>query len=526
VPDNQWKRVVKESALKEGVPISLETDDGKILLVRIGKRIHACGAMCTHYGGPLAEGFLLGSTVTCPWHNASFDLETGRMLRPPALEAVPCYPVKVEDGQVYVGEAKEPRAPRPRGSKKDTFVIIGAGAAGNAAAETLRREGFPGRVILITAESDIPYDRPSLSKTFLEGDVDPADLALRSEDFYKERGIRLLTGRRVTSLDVARCRVLLAQGKPIAFDKALLATGGIPRRPEIQGTELKGFHLLRSLGDARAIVAGLKKAKRVVIMGAGFIAMEAAASLRRRGLQVHVVAHGNVPMAKVFGDRVGTWLRGLHAKQGVRFHLGKTVTEVRGNRRVEAVVLSDGGRIVTDVVLAGLGIVPAVEYLKDSGLVVDGAVPVNGRLQTGCPRIFAAGDIAVVSDRRTGDKRRVEHWVVAERMGQHAARAMLGSRKPYEEPPFFWTRQFDVSVQYVGFASRFDRIAYRGVVEEGDFLAGYYQGGILKAAAGVRRPAEIAALGRLIEKGVEIPFERFKQETVDLPGMARRELGG
>jgi len=524
MPDSQWKRVAKESTLKEGVPISRQTDDGKVMLVRIAGRIHACGAMCTHYGGPLAEGLLLGTEMTCPWHNASFDVRTGRMLRPPALEDVPCYPVKVQGGQVYIGEAKGPRSPRPRGSRKDTFVIVGAGAAGNAAAETLRREGFAGRVVLITAESGIPYDRPALSKTFLEGDVDPDDLALRSEDFYEEHGIRLLTDHRVTSVDPKSRRIFFARGKPIAFDKALLATGGIPRRADIPGTDLRGFHLLRSLSDAKAILAGLKKAERVVLMGSGFIAMEAAASLRTRGLEVHVVAPGNIPMARVFGDRIGTWLRALHAERGVRFHLGKTVTEIRGKRRVEEVVLSDGGRIATDAVVAGLGIVPAVEYLKDTGVVEEGVVPVNGRLETGVRGIFAAGDIAVVTDRPSGEKRRVEHWVVAERMGQHAARAMLGSRRPFEEPPFFWTRQFDLSVQYVGFASRFDRVAYRGVVEDGKFLAGYYQGGVLKAAAGVRRPVEIAALGRLIQAGMALPFEQFEEEGVDLPGMARRQL--
>jgi NADPH-dependent 2,4-dienoyl-CoA reductase/sulfur reductase-like enzyme/nitrite reductase/ring-hydroxylating ferredoxin subunit len=529
MPDADWKKVAKQADLRPGVPVAVQTDEGEVMLVLLGDEVYACGARCTHYGGPLAGGVLTGSVVTCPWHNARFDVKTGAMVKPPALSDVRCCPVKVENGDVFIGPAKKPATPKSRKQGKKTFAIVGAGAAGNAAAETLRKQGFAGRVVLITAEPGLPYDRPPLSKTFLSGDVTAEDIALRYEEFYADLGIELLNNHRVVSLDAKARTLTFEKGETLKFDAALLATGGVPTKPrsagiEMLGTELPGFFLLRSLGDAQALVAALEKAKSVVVLGTGFIGMELAASLRERGLEVHVVGRAEVPLSRVFGDRIGAWIQGLHVDRGVSFHLGNTIDELRGKGRVEDVLLNDGSRIPADVVVAGLGVVPAVDFLKGTDLVEAGAVPVNERLETKVPGIFAAGDIAVVPDRRTGTSRRIEHWVVAGRMGQHAAGSMLGRKDPYEEPPFFWTRQFGMSVQYVGHASRFDDIAVRGDIESGDFLAGYYEDGVLKAAVGVERGREIIALGEILRTGGGITLDRFSDEGFDLVEFLGREV--
>lgn len=514
--EHPWRKVAEEQDLKEGVPVSAKAGKEEILLVRRGDRIYACGHRCSHYGAPLSEGLLSGHEVTCPWHHARFDVTTGSMTAAPALDDLPRYPVKVEKDGVYVGQAERAPLPKPSGEEDRTFLIVGAGAAGNAAAETLRREGFAGRILLITAEAERPYDRPNLSKNFLAGKAQPAWIPLRSEAFYVEQRIELLTRQRVTALDPGSRRVTLANGERISGDRLLLATGGVPRRPDIPGMDLGGCFLLRTLTDAEAIVAAVQQAERVLILGASFIGMEAAASLIERGLEVHVVAPEQVPMMGVFGERVGRRLRRLHEDKGVRFHLGHVPKEIVGEKRVQAVVLDDGRRITTDVVVAGVGSLPAVEVLQGTGLIQNGAVPVDGQLQTKAEGIFAAGDLAIVPDRHTGEGRRVEHWVVAQRQGQHAARAMLGSDAPYDEVPFFWTKQYHASLRYVGFARHYDRIAYRGDVDAGSFLAGYYHDGVLKAAATLGRAMDMMVLGELLRAGRTLSLDQFEDEGTDV----------
>jgi len=516
--EQEWTEVAKVGDLKEGVPVSIKAHGEKVLLVRVGGAIHACEGKCRHYGAPLEEGLLLGHVITCPWHNARFDVRTGRMVSPPALTSLARYPVKVEDGVVYLGPAEKPKAPRIEGKDDRTFAIVGGGAAGNAAAETLREEGFAGKVLLITAEAELPYDRPTLSKDFLSGEASREWLPLHNTKYYERRQIELLLEQRVAAIDPDKKVLSLADGAEIRFDAALLATGGAPRKPDIPGTHLDGFFLLRSAADAEAIVAALDRTKRAVILGAGFIGMEAASSLRERELEVHVVAPEQVPMARVFGDEVGRWLRRQHEQKGVIFHLGRTATEIRGDGRVKEVALSDGSTVGADIVIAGIGVTPAVDCLRGTGLAADGAVPVDGRLATEAEGIYAAGDIALVPDPWTGERHRVEHWIVAERQGQHAARAMLGSDAPYSEVPFFWTKQGGASLKYVGYGGEYDRVAVRGSIEDGDFLAGYYAGGRLLAASGAGRAREIAVAAEILRAGENVPPERLADEETDLRG--------
>jgi len=528
VAETVWTKVAKEKDLAEGVPLAAKVGKDDVLLVRLKGKVRACGGKCTHYGAPLAEGLVVGGEVQCPWHNARFDLATGEMTAPPALDGVGCYPVKIEKGEVFVGPKKRSEFPAMAEGKGElpsrkrtetTFAIIGAGAAGNAAAETLRREGFGGRIVLITAEPDRPYDRPNLSKDYLAGEADPDWIPLRSETFYDKLKVELLTGRRVAALDPKARTIAFEDGKALKFDQALVATGGVPRRLDVPGASLTGVFLLRSLADSKAIVAAAEKAGSAVVIGAGFIGAEAASSLRHRGLEVHLVAPEEAPLARVFGERIGQWVRGLHEEGGVRLHLGTTVKEIRGRNRVEAVVLADGTTIETNLVVTGLGITPAVACLDGTGLVTGGAVPVDGWLQTRAEGVFAAGDIALAPNPRTGEAERIEHWVVAERQGQHAARAMLGSRAHYDLVPFFWTRQFGKSLQYFGFARQWDRVAYRGRVEDGDFLAGYYAGGNLRALAASGRPKEAIAAGCAIQTGRKLSADEFEDAGTDLEAL-------
>lgn len=377
---------------------------------------------------------------------------------------------------------------------------------------------------MITQEKDAPYDRTSLSKAFLAGDTAAEFLPLRDADFYEEIGIELLTGRRVVAVDPDGRTVAFARGKPLAFDALLLATGSTPRNLDIPGTDLKGYFLLRSLAGAKALVAAAEKATRAVVLGASFIGLEAASSLCAHGIEVHVAAPEPVPMIAVFGERIGRVLQKKHEKQGIVFHLGQTAREILGGKRVKAVKLGDGTLVDAGLVLAGVGVTPAVDYLQGTGLAVKGAVPVTPRLETSASEIFAAGDIAAVPDPHTGEQRRIEHWVVAERQGQHAARAMLGSDRPYGEVPFFWTRQHDTSFKYLGYARTSDRIAYRGDVEGGEFVAGYYQNGVLKAVAAVGMARETIVLGEMLRRGTPIAPEQFKDEETDLAHFLEHKL--
>ncbi len=502
-----WTRLMRASTLVEGRPRVADTEDGSVMVVRLGRKLFACGSMCTHYGGPLAKGVIRGTAVVCPWHMAQFDLKNGRRLRPPALDDVPCYRTKVKDGRVWISGPKSARAPKPRGHRQDTFLIAGAGAAGNAAAETLRREGFTGRVLLVTPEHGVPYDRPPLSKTFLLGGTDPADLALRPKDFYADSGIELLNGRRVVRVNPVGRLAWLDHGRPVRFDRLLLATGGTPKIPRIPCGDRPGVYTLRSLADAKRILAALKGVRRVALLGSGFVSMELVSCLAGRGLEVHVITRELVPMTRTFGEEIGRWLMGLHKSNGVRFHLGASACSMAGGRR-KTLTLSNGEQVQAEIVIAGLGILPAVSFLMNTGLVVDGAVPVNGRLETGIPGIFAAGDIASLEGRR------VEHWAEAERMGAHAARAMLGSRAIYDGPPFFWTRQFEHSIQYAGWAPEFDRVALRGRVGGRGFLAGYYSDGRLKAVAGAGRAKEVIGLSQILADGKNVTFAAFTSRRV------------
>ena len=432
-----------------------------VILVRRGDEWFAVGGKCTHYGGPLAEGLLVDDSVRCPWHHACFSLRTGAPLRAPALDPVPCWGVEQRDGYVHVTDKLNPAkaaAQQPRSPAAGAVVIVGAGAAGNAAAETLRREGFSGPITMLGADDSVPYDRPNLSKSYLAGSAPEDWIPLRTPAFYEEQRIELRLGARVASLDTTSRRVLLGDGTQHSYSALLLATGAEPVKSDLPGADLPHVHYLRTLADARALIAKALVAKSAVIIGASFIGLEVAASLRARDIGVHVIGRESCPMEKVLGAQVGAFFRQLHEDKGVTFHLGTTASSIEDR----SVTLQSGEVLPAELVIVGIGVRPAVVLAEQAGLAMDRGVLVDEYLETSVPGIFAAGDIARWPDRLTGESIRVEHWVVAERQGQVAARNMLGLRQRFDAVPFFWTEQYDLTLSYVGHAERWDKVEFDG----------------------------------------------------------------
>jgi NADPH-dependent 2,4-dienoyl-CoA reductase/sulfur reductase-like enzyme len=452
----------------------------------------------THYGGPLAAGLIAGDTIRCPWHHACFSLRTGEALSAPALDPVSSWKVETSGGKLFVRE-KQLEKKRPALSTKapGNVIIVGGGAAGNAAAEILRRDGYSGGVTMISADDATPYDRPNLSKDFLAGTANDEWIPLRSMDFYREHQIELLLNTRVGAIDPRKKSVQLADGSNRKFDALLLATGAEPVKLKIPGADSPQVCYLHSLSDCRAIIERAAKARRVVLVGASFIAMEVAASLINRKLQIHVVAPEAVPMERVLGPQVGEHLR-LHERNGVVFHLQQTVVGIDQRR----VVLKDGNAIEADLVVVGIGVRPLIDLAEQAGIKTDKGVLVNEYLETSIPQIYAAGDIARWPDPLTGDHIRVEHWVVAERQGETAARNILGGRERFDAVPFFWTTQYDFTLNYVGHAETWDKLDLDGSVEKHDCKLSFRRGGNTLAVATIGRDRESLESELALERDV------------------------
>src|SRR6185312_7705163 len=480
-----------------------------VLLVQQGDEVFAVGATCTHYGGPLAEGRVGERTVRCPWHHACFDLRTGAALRAPALNPLPCYDVERAGGTIRVGARRGEPVSLRREYAVRTVAIVGAGAAGESAAEALRREGYDGEILLFGADESPPVDRPNLSKDYLAGNAPEEWIPLRQPSFFGEQKIALSLGARVAAIDPAAKRLTLADRREVSWDALLLATGADPIRPPLPGADKPHVHTLRTLGDCRAIIAAAARAQRAVVIGASFIGMEVAASLRTRNLSVDVVAPETVPFAHTMGPEIGSVLKGAHEKNGVRFHLGEKVAAIED----DGVRLASGARLPADLVVLGVGVRPNLELAQAAGLTVDRGVVVDDRLRTSAPGVFAAGDIARFPYGPTGGSVRIEHWVVAQRMGKVAALNILGRDTPYSSPPFFWSTQWDVTVSYVGHAEKWDRIDVSGDLAARDATVAYRLGG---------RTLAVATLGRDgVSLEAEAAFERDDQAALAAFGVSR-----
>jgi 3-phenylpropionate/trans-cinnamate dioxygenase ferredoxin reductase subunit len=478
---------IKVNDLPDGRMIAGQADGEAVLLAHVGDEWLAIGATGSHYSGPLAEGLLVGDTVRCPWHHACFNLRSGEPLRPPALNDVPSWDVEVRDGIVRVGSKRKPAVPRRVRSKgPESVLIVGGGAAGNCAAETLRREGYAGRITIVDPDPDAPYDRPNLSKDYLAGNAPEEWIPLHPPAFYQEKGIELRRGPRVASLDPKGRRIRLEDGAELSYGALLLATGASPvRLAELEGGEPR-VHYLRTLADSRRIAAAAREGGRAVVLGASFIGLEVAASLRARKMEVHVVAPDARPLERVLGPELGDMVRKIHEEQGVVFHLGRKPSAVSGGR----VRLDDGQWLPADLLVAGVGVRPNLELAENAGLALDRGVQVNEWLETSAPGIFAAGDIARWPDPHTGERIRVEHWVVAERQGQAAARAILGDRERFDAVPFFWSAHYTLAINYAGHAARWDRIEIDGDVAAHDCTVRYRRGDKVLAVVTVGRDGE------------------------------------
>ncbi|HTA99625.1 MAG TPA: FAD-dependent oxidoreductase [Bradyrhizobium sp.] len=459
--------------------------DDDVVLVRSGSEIFAIDAHCSHYHGPLADGLVDGENIHCPWHHACFDLRTGEAARAPALTPLSVWKVEREGDRIVVRQKLEQPKPRVKGvvDAPGKIVIVGGGAAGFAAAEMLRRQDFQGDIVMLSSEAAAPVDRPNLSKDYLAGSAPEDWLPLRPDDFYAEAKIDLRLKTEVASIDVKARNVILAGGEVVAYDRLLLATGAEPVRLPIPGADQARLHVLRSLADCRAIIAAASGARRAIVIGASFIGLEAAAALRARNIEVHVVGLEQRPMERVLGRAMGDFVRALHEEHGVVFHLGDTVTGMEGKRAT----LRSGVVIEADFVVIGVGVRPRLALAENAGLAIDRGVSVNAHLETSVPGIYAAGDIARWPGSYSRENLRVEHWVVAERQGQTVARNMLGQRETFDAVPFFWSQHYDVPINYVGHAEKWDEIAIDGDIAARDCLLQYKSGGRVLAVASIYR---------------------------------------
>jgi len=489
-------------SLTEDVPVLGHVDGDPAVLVRRGANVHAIGATCSHYGGPLAEGLVVDDTIRCPWHHACFSLRTGEALRAPALNPVACYDVERRDGSAVVrGKRAVTASVRPRARRERapaSVGIVGAGAAGNSAAEELRHLGFEGEITLIDRDAEAPYDRPNLSKDYLAGNAPEEWIPLHPRSHYEALRISLLLGRTVTSLDAAAKRLTLDDGTTREFGAVVLATGAEPARLPLPGGNGPPVHYLRTLRDSRAIIQAAAGGRRAVVIGASFIGLEVAAALRARNVAVHVVAPGRRPLERVFGAELGDFVRALHEQHGVVFHLGHRTTGVAPG----TVILDDGARLDADFVVAGVGVRPAIALAEKAGLRIDSGIVVDASLETSAPGIFAIGDSARWPDPRGGGLVRVEHWVVAQRQGQAVARTLVGARAPFTDVPFFWSQHYDVSISYVGHAERWDAIDIQGSIEQRDCVVRYTTGGRTLAVASIFRDRESLEAELAMERAV------------------------
>jgi NADPH-dependent 2,4-dienoyl-CoA reductase/sulfur reductase-like enzyme/nitrite reductase/ring-hydroxylating ferredoxin subunit len=525
------------ASLPEGALKTFPTpDDGpKVLLTRQQGQVHAFAPNCPHYGAPLEKGKVVNGNIICPWHHACFKVENGHLCEPPALDNLPTYAVREEGGRILVQVPQNPPAstdkpettptaelggtPPPAaeaGADARTFIIVGGGAAGEFAAQTLRREGFAGRVVLVSADEKLPYDRTKLSKAYLAGKAKPETLPLREADFYAAQRIERLQNTRVTGVDLSKQEIQLDGQPPLRYDQLLLAPGGMPNLlPKLPGHDLPGVLPLRTQADADRLLEATKDAKQVVIIGSSFIGMEAASSLIGEGRAVTVIAQEKVPFARVLGPEIGAMFQKLHEEKGVKFETEAEVTALLGEGgRVTGAQLKAGKTLPADVVVLGVGVRPATDFLKEAfTLEKDGGLPVNAQLLA-APNVYAAGDIARFPLAATGQPTRIEHWRLAQQHGAVAARNMLGQQAAYTAAPFFWTQQYGKSLRYAGHAEQWDDIIYHGDVAKQDFLAFYVQAGRIAAVAGMGRDADIIYITELLSAG-QMPAPTALREDTD-----------
>ena len=493
---------VAVSDVKQGSPLLGHVGKIPVLLSDLGDGYAAIGAVCSHYHGPLDKGLVVGETVRCPLHHACFSLRSGEVLAAPGLNSLPRWRVEKEGERLFVREKLPPllgasKRPPTGAVKPGSVIIVGGGAAGEATATTLRSSGYEGPVTIISAEDSLPPDRPNLSKDYLAGTAPKEWVPVRGEAHFKSHAITLLRNTRVASIDAAKKTLRTSDGKNYPYGALLLATGAEPVRLPTPGADQSHVHYMRTIADSEGIIKGIEAgAKRAVVIGASFIGLEVAASLRARGIEVHVVGPEARPLERVLGPQLGDFIRSLHEQKGVIFHLGQTITTIG---KTDA-TLSGGGTLPADMVVIGVGVRPVTGLAEQAGLKLDKGVLVDEYLETSVPGIYAAGDIARWPDHRSGQSLRVEHWAVAQRQGQTAARNMLGYKERFTAVPFFWSQHYDVSINYVGHAERWDLLEVDGDPTKADCAVSYKLGGKLMALATISRDMQSLECAAMMEQ--------------------------
>jgi NADPH-dependent 2,4-dienoyl-CoA reductase/sulfur reductase-like enzyme len=474
----------------------------RALVWRHGETFYSVSATCPHLGGPLDEGIVVRGAVRCPWHHACFDIATGEAKSAPAFDPLTRFSVEVEKGHFFVVPTKPvPEAASrgvPSGRALQPMVIVGGGAAAFAAANALRRHGWQDEIFVYSAEDAQPYDRTLLTKDYLDGNFGDDRLSIAHHNLAK-LDVRFENETPVEGLEPIEQIIRLKDGRVQHFGKLLLATGAEPRRPDVRGADLAHVFVLRSLADCRRILSRVANGPRIAVIGGSFIAMEAAASLRSRGLSVSLIAPEQHPMAKIFGQELSDLVVAAHREKGVELHFGSKIAGIEA----DAVVLENGETIAADLVIAGIGVTPRVELAKRAGLAVDNGIPVDSRLRTSAQNIFAAGDIAQWPDPHSGERIRVEHWVVAERQGEAAAANMAGADVAFEMVPFFWTKHFDLAIRYIGHARTWDELSIDGDLSRRDATIHFRKDGRVLAIATVGRDRLLLEAERTMERQIE-----------------------
>ncbi len=538
--------VAQTSDLQDGQMKKIQVGETDVLLAKIDGDFYATHLYCTHLGANLTDGVLVGQQVMCPFHHACFDLTTGRYTEPPAIDDLPSFAVRVDGEEVIVSVPDDaPEEVTPAMADADSsdtrhFVILGAGAAGGIAAETLRELGFGGQITIITREDNLFYDRTQLSKGYLASDSDKP--TLRSASFYQQRDIDFRTGSAVQRVGLGDSQVTLENGNAIRYDALLIATGSTPKTPPIDGLQddevADKVYTLRTPQDADQIIAAAKAGDKAVLIGASFIAMECASALHDRDVAVTIVAPENVPFGSLFGEQVGKMLQRVHEEEGTTFQLGTQAEKITQSENGLSVTLDDDNTLSADFVVLGVGVRPLTDFLDvdkndDDSVSVDA----NLRLQqaAGAP-VFAAGDIAEFPDQYSGGRVRIEHWRLAQQHGRVAAQNMIAatsngtgnqpggasmSMQPFDKVPFFWSKQPGFNLRYVGHVEDFDDVIIDGDVDKPEFIAFYVKDGAIRAAVGAKRDTEMVAVNEAMRLGRVPSVEEVRRGSVDWVGLVK-----
>ncbi|MEM5365713.1 FAD-dependent oxidoreductase [Paraburkholderia azotifigens] len=509
--NTKLQRAAQLSDLADDGMKRIELDGTPILLIRRGGAVHAYSADCPHAGAPLEQGALCDGRLVCPWHKGTFDVATGALVEPPALLPLTRYPVRIEHDDVLVGSTPEPpKTATATAADKRTFAIVGAGAAGAAACAALREAGFAGRIVLIDREPRTPYDRTVLSKFVPSGEMPVEDIPpLLPDDFFATHGIDRIQAE-VTALDAKARRIDIGSAPSIRYDAALVATGGIPKRLSLQGSEADHvkprIRLLRDRDDARRLVEAATQGEHALVLGASFVGLEVASALRERKLRVTVVSPGNVPFEKQFGPELGRLFMRLHEAHGVKVRMGHHARAVERGDADGAlrVTLDNGDTVSCDFIVAGIGVTPATDFLEGVARNDDKSVNVDTSMRV-TDGLYAAGDIARFELQAPVSERvRIEHWRVAQQHARIAAHAMLGM--PPKEPlvPFFWTYHFGKTFEYVGHAKHWDDTKFTGTPDTFEFIALLGEKGRLVAAVGCNREKQMGMLAEALRKPLSL----------------------